>query len=104
MNNDKIIINRNGKVITGIHDHHIYDLLYKNVSIGYFAEYYLENVVKSIEETGFFDGKNYDFRMKNTMGIHQNQDRMQLMMVFSIFGQKNALKMLLTMEMEQKQI
>ena len=57
MNNDKIIINRNGKVITGIHDHHIYDLLYKNVSIGYFAEYYLENVVKSIEETGFFDGK-----------------------------------------------
>ena len=65
MRNDKITIKRNEKVITGIHDHHIYDLFYKGVNIGYFAEYYLENAVKSIEEIGFFDGKNYDFRMRN---------------------------------------
>lgn len=65
MRNDKITIKRNEKIITGIHDHHIYDLFYKDVNIGYFAEYYLEKAMKSIEEIGFFDGKNYDFRMQN---------------------------------------
>lgn len=62
MEENNITIIRNGKTLTIIKDHYIYEVFYKNKCIGYFILERLEKAIEAITNTGFYDG-NYDYRI-----------------------------------------
>jgi hypothetical protein len=60
---NEFTIERNGKTLDIIKDHYIYEVYYKNDNIGYFSESRLNDAVRAITKTGFYDGRDYDYRM-----------------------------------------
>jgi hypothetical protein len=62
---NKITINRNDNLLQLIKDGYIYEVYYNNTYLGYFHESRLEDAIKSITETGFYNGYNYDYRIQN---------------------------------------
>lgn len=57
-------INYKGIILHLIKDHYIYEVFYKDRYLGYFHYSKLHDAVKSIEQTGYYDGYNYDYRLK----------------------------------------
>lgn len=62
---ETITINRNGNELKLVKDHFIYEVFYKGINIGYFHISRLEKAIQEITTNGFYDGRNYDYRMQN---------------------------------------
>ena len=63
---DKIIkVTYKNVVLSLIKDCYIYEVFYNNVYLGYFHFSRLVEAIEVITNNGFYDGFNYDYRLKN---------------------------------------
>jgi hypothetical protein len=66
---EKLTITRNGRTLNIEKDHYIYEVYYKGHNIGYFILERLQDAINKITNTGFYDGRNYDYRMNEIDGV-----------------------------------
>jgi hypothetical protein len=59
-----------GITLSLVKDHYIYEVYYQSHYLGYFHYSRLNEAIKSIEQTGFYDGYNYAMRLQE-LGILQ---------------------------------
>lgn len=57
-------ISYKGVTLHLIKDHYIYEVFYKDHYLGYFHQSKLNEATQEIEKSGFYDGYNYDYRLK----------------------------------------
>jgi hypothetical protein len=64
MNRNKVQVNYKGIILDLIQDGYIYEVFYNKKYLGYFHQSKLNEVTQEIEKSGFYDGYNYDYRLK----------------------------------------
>ena len=61
---DSRTITYKGVTLTAVKDHYIYEVFSKVHNLGYFHYTRIDDAIQSIENTGYYDGFNYDYRLK----------------------------------------